>query len=107
MKALLDITQDIGGSPKSAHLKQAIKTLGKEKEAPNVDHTVVPPYGAEFVWLEFWKIRKGDPLTYTEIEAYCRLTDTRFEPWELEAIRVMNDAVMEWYANERHSNAGN
>lgn|GEM_PF-1414742 len=33
------------------------------------------------------QIGMGDnPITYSEIDAYCRLTDTRMEPWEARAL---------------------
>lgn len=34
------------------------------------------------------------PITFQEIEAYCRLTETQMLPWEVMAIREMDDAVL-------------
>lgn len=36
----------------------------------------------------------AQPLTYTDIEAYCRLTGTDLSPWELETLTVMDAAAL-------------
>lgn len=34
--------------------------------------------------------REGSPLTFTEIDAFARLSALRLEPWEAEALRLMS-----------------
>ena len=82
-----------------------MKSLGREDE-PRGEY-VLPPDGGEFVWAEFWRLRTDQSLSYQEIEAYCRLTKARFEPWELEALWAMNAEILRWRAHGGHSETGN
>lgn len=87
-------------------MKQAKKTLGDKYTGPDPEAGVEIPEGGEFVWNEFWKLRRSEPLSYAEIESYCRLSRTRFRAWELEALREMDAEVTKWRDNAGRSKAG-
>jgi len=35
------------------------------------------------------------PISYLELKAYADVTDTQFEPWEVDLIKVMDRALLE------------
>lgn len=103
----MELDSEIGSSSKSAHLRQVEKTLGEKYEGPDTSGIVVPPVGGEFVWEEFWRIRRGEWLSFAEIESYCRLTEVQFSAVEIEALRQMDIEVINWRGSARHSETGN
>lgn len=36
-----------------------------------------------------------NPIQYTEIEAWCRLSKVALEPWEVDVIGMLDDAYLE------------
>jgi hypothetical protein len=62
----------------------------------------VLPDLAVHVWKWFLELSRGrdagfaaNPLKYSEIEAWCRLSGTRLEPWEIRAICRLDMAYFE------------
>lgn len=60
------------------------------------------PRGFSHVWNTFVRLhaaRTGsgfgaNPITYVEIDAYCRLSRLPLDPWEIEVIRALDDAYL-------------
>jgi len=56
-----------------------------------------------FLWGAFLSLSKArtgngfgpNPLPYGEIDAWCRLMQTRLDPWEVDALRRLDDAYLE------------
>ncbi|NAZ37146.1 hypothetical protein [Rubellimicrobium sp. CFH 75288] len=61
-----------------------------------------PPPEAVHIWNAFMALHLArsasdlgpNPLGWAEIDAWCRLTRTRLDPWEAEAIRALDDAYL-------------
>lgn len=64
---------------------------------PEQERHVVPD-GGEYAWLVFWQLWRGTRMSFAELEAYCRVTGTELEPWEIEALMAMDAAAAEWRA---------
>ena len=45
-------------------------------------------------------------LSFSEIEAWSRLTGNNLKPWELKAIRAMDAAYMRWAAERQKKSGG-
>jgi hypothetical protein len=43
----------------------------------------------------------ANPISFSEIEAYCRLTWTTLHPWEVDAIKALDIAVLRTSAKRR------
>ena len=50
------------------------------------------------LWRELHASRSSgmavNPISYVEIEAFCRLTGEQLDPWEARAIRAVDDAYL-------------
>lgn len=64
------------------------------------------PGEAVHVFEGFWKVFGSEPLTWTEIGSYCRLTGDEFEPWELDALIRMDRAVRDEQMKQRRQPEG-
>ncbi|WP_442800903.1 phage tail assembly chaperone [Shinella pollutisoli] len=63
------------------------------KRGRSNDFAALPPWDGRHVWDWFQDLMATRqvgmdecPISYQEIEAYCRLTDTLMRPWEVKAI---------------------
>jgi hypothetical protein len=69
---------------------------------------IEPPEDGFHIWGWFWDLsacRSGgmngpNPISYTELEAWARMTCTVLEPEEVDALRSMDRAFMQAYARE-------
>jgi len=60
------------------------------------------PDGGQHIWRAFREISRArggngfgpNPLAWTEIDAWARLTGTLLEPWEVRAIREIDDVIL-------------
>lgn len=58
------------------------------------------PDGAAVLWGSFgrlsrartWHAHGPNPISFQEIEAFCRLTGTPLEPWHVETLAAMDEA---------------
>ena len=82
--------QSKAGTSKRAYLKQAAKSRGRE---PQEEEVWIPEEGAR-IWLLYWRLRKGQSISYQEIEAFQRVTGYELESWEVEIV-VKIDASVE------------
>jgi hypothetical protein len=61
-----------------------------------------PPADLEYLLNHFVRVAKtrqagfstAQPLTWVELETYCRLYALQFEPWELDVIAELDSAFM-------------
>lgn len=80
------------------HFAAAARQLGRPVATP----PKLPPF-AVHVWNTFSRLanaRGGTgfgpaPLSFSEIDAFCRLTGERLDFWEIDAIRELDDAYLE------------
>lgn len=62
-----------------------------------------PPRGAEHLWRAFVELdaaRGGNgfgpnPIGFADIQAWAILTDNPLAPWEVRAVRMLDDAYLE------------
>jgi hypothetical protein len=86
-------TKQIGGGTVNDHLA----ALERKGRRPKMVEPELPP-GTAHIWNTFVQLsaaRTGNgfganPLPYGEIEAFCRLTRTDLEPWEIDVIRALD-----------------
>lgn len=86
------------------HLAVVAKVTGRKIE----DNSPVLPREARYLWTTFVSLHRArtssgfgpNPITWTEIDAYCRLNGTALDPWEVEAVRALDDTYMSVAAEE-------
>lgn len=90
----------MGGASVADHLK-AVDAKGRRKKRRAAEGPVLPR-GAIGVWNAFAHLSAARPsggfgpgaISFTEIEAYSRLTGHSLVPWEVEAIRALDGAYL-------------
>lgn len=78
------------------------RATGKKVEAPEV------PPGVGYLWAIFTNLHRArgsggfgpNPIGWQDILAYSTLMRIDFAPWEVEAIRALDDAFLETRSNE-------
>lgn len=91
------MTRSAGGATVADHY-EALARKGRKKKPKGPK---LPP-GAVHLWNAFIQLSNArggngygpNPIPYTEIDAFCRLTETALDPWEIEAIRALDDAYL-------------
>jgi hypothetical protein len=90
-----------GGAAVSDHLASVARQLGKPIQAIAAAPPELP-LGARHIWrafLELHRTRSGGfgpgPITYAEIDAWQRTMCLRLLPWEIFALRRVDDAFLE------------
>lgn len=56
-----------------------------------------------YLWRQFTSLHRArtsngwgpNPITWSELDAYCRLTGVQLDPWEVEAIRALDEAFLD------------
>lgn len=85
------------------------RTRKADKRAELEARLAVPPIpsAAVYLWETYQRIASrrtvgmGDgPITWQDIDAFCRLTRTRLRRWEIEAIEAMDDAALKARSQE-------
>lgn len=79
-----------------AHYEAISRATGKTIKTPEL------PAALRYLWNHFAMLHRArggsgfgpNPLSWSEIYAYCQVTRCRFNPWEIEAIRLLDDAFM-------------
>ena len=70
-------------------LEQVERTSGVHD--PILDSVEVPIEG-EFLWGVFWALTGR--LSYTELQAYCQLTNMSLNLWEINTLMLMESTAM-------------
>ena len=80
------------------HLASVARQLGKEVAEPEGP---VFPEPLRYLWMAFLELMprrtsgmSANPLTYTELAAWSRLTRTPVVPWECRLLMRLDDALM-------------
>lgn len=91
------MARSAGGAPLSDHYAAlARKGRKKKPKGPTLPAGVVHLWNA-FAQLSAARTGNGfgpNPIPYSEIDAYSRLTGQAFLPWEVDAIRALDDAYV-------------
>lgn len=100
---------DKNGVTKKDHLLKVRKQLAKagkteeelDRQFAELKEPEVMPAGIMLLnkFMELSSARQSGtngplPISYTEMKAYAELTDTEFDPWEVETIRSMDRAFL-------------
>ena len=103
-------TPDKKGSSKKDHLlkfRQQLEKTGAseevlDKQFAELIEPEVPIAGRNVLtmFMELSSARQSGfnglmPISYLELKAYADVTDTQFEPWEVDLIKVMDRALLE------------
>jgi hypothetical protein len=91
--------QVVGNATVADHLAVVAKIKGRklDENAPQL------PREMRYLWGIFLSLhnRRGSngfgptPLAWSEMEAFCRLTGTPLDPWEVEAICALDEAYLD------------
>ncbi len=95
------------GSPLIAHLEAAWRQSGVKPETL-AEAPLLPP-ACEGLWRGFLELHAcrcsggmgPSRITYMDIDAYQRVTGMKFDPWELEAIRQTDAAILSDHEERR------
>jgi hypothetical protein len=71
------------------------------------------PPAVAYLWSAFLRLhcRRGSngfgasPLSWSEIDAFCRLSGVRLAPWEVEIVEALDDAYMAEQAKDARARA--
>ena len=80
----------VKGVTKREHLESVWNQTDKK---PNGLVEPELPERFEKVWILYWDINIGEPITYQELRAYCDLHGEWLSPWEIDQIRFMDSVV--------------
>jgi hypothetical protein len=90
-----------GDAAVSEHMASVARQLGKPLEQVAGKPPDLPE-GARLIWrafLEMHNTRAGGfgpgPITYAEIDAWQRVMCSRLLPWEVDALRKVDDAFLQ------------
>lgn len=96
------------GSPLSAHVDSVRRQLGKAFKTDPKLEPLQPelPAAAAHVWIWFRDLRRRigggfgpTPISWPVLRAWRLETGLVVRPWEVEAIGVLDDKLMEWNVN--------
>jgi len=92
------MTLKVGGASAADHLAVVAKARNKAPErGPEL-----PPH-AGYLWNTFVELSScraptgfgSAPISFSEIDAYCRMKRTSLLPWEVDAIRALDEAFIQ------------
>lgn len=99
MRATLELSMpEIKGDPEvplRAVLEQVERSGGGHDD--RLDGGEVPE-GCRFLWDRFWSFYRDERITYTELDAYGRLTGDVLTRLEVKAIMAMDQAAANYMA---------
>lgn len=101
-KARFELMKEAGdGSAIDDHMASVRAQTSGVAEAATPDLPTVEPelFYLWDAWRELNCARQSggmasNPVSYLEIEAYCRIVGVQFEPWEARAIRAVDDTFL-------------
>lgn len=97
----MNIPAKAGEEPLRVHLEQVERSTGHHDE--RLDAVKIPD-GFEYLFEIYFRIRRGEAITYRDIDAYQSVTGYEFDSFELKALFAM-DSAMEEYLAERFENS--
>ena len=84
---------------RAEHLQGIWRQTGEKP--PELDGPPIPPVGA-YLWewfSELHKARQG-PISYSEIQAWAKLSGNSPEPWEVKAIKALDIEYLKFQNEE-------
>jgi hypothetical protein len=96
---------DDGGKSKRERLERRLERARDAAEVAALEgELALPAFPAElgYLWRAYVRLRRRGgvgfsgalPLAWHDIDAYCRLTRTRFAPWEIEILEALDDSFL-------------
>ena len=87
----------MGGAALGEHYAAVARATGKE-----VAPAPVLPAALSYLWNHFAMLHRcrgnngfgPNPISWSEMQAYCYMTGARLAPWEVEAIRLLDDEFL-------------
>lgn len=89
----------VGNATVADHLAVVARVRGRklDENAPKL------PREMRYLWRTFLSLHRArgsngfgpNAITWSEMDAYCRLTGTALDPWEVEAIRALDEAFLD------------
>ncbi len=71
-----------------------------------------PPELVRYIWEWFWDMQRSrqsgfsaNPLTFAEVESWSRLNNISILPWEVRAVREMDDELLRFYRTSHTTEA--
>jgi len=98
-----------------AQLQGVLKQLARQgRSNPAIEAELKPvdvPLGMERLVDVFWSVNRARqegqhgprPISYTELKAFCELTDTPLTPNEVDAVMAMDDTFLKEVSELRNS----
>lgn len=93
------MVQQVGKATLADHLAVVAKATGQklDENAPRL------PREMRYLWRSFLQLHRArgsngwgpNPIAWSEIDAFCRLTESTLDPWEVEALCALDEAFME------------
>ena len=96
------MARPLGGAQMADHYAVVARVTGR-----NVVQEPKLPMALRYLWNHFATLhaaRTGNgfganPIGWGELKAYCELTCTRLDPWEVHAIRAVDDEYLQSTVN--------
>lgn len=90
------MARSVGGAALADHYAVVAKQTGKVVEGPPM------PAALRYLWNHFVQLDRGrtgngfgpNPVTWGEIKAYCEVMRVQLDPWEVEALKAVDDAYL-------------
>lgn len=91
--------QPVGKATVSDHLAVVARVTGRKLD----DNAPKLPREMRYLWRTFVSLHRArgsngwgpSPIAWSDIDAFCRLTGVALDPWEVEAIRAVDEAFLE------------
>lgn len=79
------------------HYAAVSKATGRKLDEPKLPAALI------YLWNHFMQLHRGrtyngfgaNPISWSEFHAYCQVTRTALSPWEVEAIRMLDEVYLE------------
>jgi hypothetical protein len=93
------MVQQVGKATVADHLAVVARMTGRtvNEDSPKL------PREMRYLWRTFLSLHRArtsngwgpNPITWSEMDAFCRLTGSPLDPWEAEAVRALDEAFLE------------
>lgn len=93
------MVQTVGKATVADHLAVVAKVRGRKLD----DNAPKLPPEMRYLWRTFVSLHRArgsngwgpSPIAWSDIDAFCRLTAMTLDPWEVEAIRALDEAFLD------------
>lgn len=103
------MAQQVGKATLADHLAVVARARGRKLD----DNGPPLPREMRYLWRTFLSLHRArgsngwgaNPIAWSEIDAFCRLTGTALDPWEVDAVRAVDEAFIESSASNNDAEA--